>query len=431
MLALLDGNNFFVSAERSVRPSLCDKPVVVLGSNDGCVVARSNEAKDLGIKMGQPWFQIRHLEDEAGVIALSANFELIGEVSTRMMSLASGLGPDVHIASVDECFVDVGGVRNITARANAVRERIYRWVGVPCCVGIASTPTLSKLANHVAKSAERRPGSYPPHLARVCNFAELRQSELDEIFANTDVGEVWGIGRRIGKQLNETGIMTVKAFLDLSPALVRARWGVVLERTLRELQGQRCVALDDMSAARQQIACTRSFGSPIQDLQTLIQAVSEFITKAAEKLRRQDSYAGQVLVFAHTSPFRPGPRFSESSVTPLLRPTADTALLIQAAVAGAKRIFRPGFDLSKAGIMLLDLGPSSVHQGELLLDDSNGLDRSHLMGAVDVLNERYGKGTVHVASTGQSERQRVWAIRQDRRTPCATTRLSDIPVVRA
>ena len=431
MLALLDGNDFFVSCERSVRPSLCGRPVAVLGSNDGCVVARSNEARDLGIKMGQPWFQIRHLEDEAGLVALSANFELIGEVSTRMMSLASGLGPDVHIASVDECFVEVGGVRNITARSHAVRERIMQWVGIPCCIGLAPSPTLAKLANHVAKSAERKPGSYPPELARVCNFTELSPADLDAIFSTTEVGEVWGIGRRLGKQLNEAGIMTVKAFLGLSPALVRARWGVVLERTLRELQGQRCVALDDVAAARQQIACTRSFGSPIKDLQTLIQAVSEFTAKAAEKLRRQSSYAGQVLVFAHTSPFRPGPRFSESSVTPLLRPTADTALLVPAAVAGAKRIFRPGFDLTKAGIMLLDLSPSSAYQGELLLDDSGAIDRSKLMGTVDKLNERYGKGAVHVASTGQSGRPRNWIMRQDRRTPCATTRLSDIPVARA
>lgn len=432
MYALVDGNNFYVSCERVFRPALNGRPVVVLSNNDGCAVARSNEAKALGIAMGAPWFQIRHLVESDGLVGLSANFVLYGDMSDRMMSLAAGLGPTQEIYSIDESFVGLHGVRgNLVQRAHLVRSRILQWTGVPCCVGIASTKTLAKLANHIGKTAERKPGSYPVELAQVCNLASLPAQDLDDVLKATDVGEVWGVGRRITAQLKEGGVHTVQDLRRLDPATVRRRWSLTMERTVRELQGQPCIQLDDAPSAKQEIACTRSFGRPVTDLQPLIEAVSEFTGRAAEKLRAQGSLAGQLLVFAHTSPHRAGPRFSRSVVVPLRRPTADTSVLTNAATLGLRAIYEPGYQLIKAGVMLLDLQPSSVHQGELDLEPESDADKSRLMTAMDKLNSRFGKGTVHVASAGYAGPLRAWGMKQERLTPQYTTSWADIPVARA
>ena len=233
MFALVDGNNFYVSCERAFRPSLKRWPVVVLSNNDGCAIARSNEAKALGVKMGQPWFECRHLAEEAGLVALSANFTLYGDMSNRMMSIAAGLGPGQEIYSIDESFIDLAGVRgDLVARAKIMRERILQWIGIPTGIGIGSTKTLAKLANHVAKTASRKPGSYPTEMAHVCNLAALPAADLDAVLQATEVGEVWGVGRRIAKQLHDCGITNVLQLAQLDAATVRRRWSVVLERTV-------------------------------------------------------------------------------------------------------------------------------------------------------------------------------------------------------
>ncbi|WP_291518710.1 Y-family DNA polymerase [Acidovorax sp.] len=432
MYALVDGNNFYVSCETAFRSSLRGLPVVVLSNNDGCAIARSNEAKALGIKMGAPWFEIRHFERTHGLVAMSANFVLYGDLSDRMMSLAAGLGPTQERYSIDESFIGLHGVRgDLVRRSRVIRERILRWVGIPCGIGIGQTKTLAKLANHIAKSAERKPGSYPAELAQVCNLCTLLPQDLDDVLAATQVDEVWGVGRRIAAQLHDGGVHTVLDLVRMDPATVRRRWSVVLERTVRELQGMECIRLDDAPAPKNEIACTRSFGRSVTDLQPMLEAVSEFATRAAEKARKQGSLAGQLLVFAHTSPFRPGPRFSRSAVMPLRRPTADTALLIQAATAGMTQIYESGYQFAKAGVMLLDLAPSAIQQGELDLEEEGGQDRTKLMAALDSLNGRYGKGTVHVASTGATNRASTWGMKQERRTPHYTTCWNDIPIARA
>jgi DNA polymerase V len=432
MYALVDGNNFYVSCERVFRPSLNGRPVVVLSNNDGCAIARSNEAKALGIKMGAPWFQIRHLEEPEGLVALSANFTLYGDMSNRMMSLAAGLGPVQEIYSIDESFIGLQGVRgDMTKRSRAIRERIDRWVGIPCGVGIGQTKTLAKLANYIAKTAERKPGSYPDELAQVCNLATLPAQDLDDVLAATPVEEVWGVGRKISAQLHEGGIHTVLDLARMDPATIRRRWSVVLERTVRELQGMQCIDLDDAPEPKQEIACTRSFGQAITELPPLVEAVSEFASRAAEKLRKQGSLASQLLVFAHTSPFRPGPRFNKSVVVPLRRPTADTGKLGWAAAMGMRRMYEPGYKMAKAGVMLLDLVPGNVLQGELDLEEEDQRDRTKLMVALDTLNGRYGKGTVHSASTGGTNKGKDWGMRQERRTPQYTTCWDDVPIARA
>ena len=432
MFALVDGNNFYVSCERVFRPSLNGRPVVVLSSNDGCAIARSNEAKALGVKMGAPWFEIRHLEEQEGLVALSANFALYGDMSDRMMSIAAGLGPAQEIYSIDESFIGLDGVRgDLTKRSHAVRDRINQWTGIPCGVGIGATKTLAKLANHIAKTAERKPGSYPESLATVCNLLNLPGSDVDAILAATDVGEVWGVGRRIGQQLRDAGVTSVLDLARLSPSMVRDRWSVVLERTVRELQGEACISLDDAPSPKKQIACTRSFGQPVTEVKPLIEAVSEFTSRAAAKLRRQSGLAGQILVFAHTSPFRQGPHFSKSIVIPLRRPTADTRHLVQAAVMGVTQIYKPGFKLSKAGVMLLDLMPDNVSQGEFDFGAPETRDRGRLMAAMDAINDRFGRGAIHVGSAVGVGAHRDWSMRQERLTPLYTTKFSDMPVARA
>lgn len=433
MYALIDGNNFYVSCERVFRPSLQGRPVVVLSNNDGCAIARSNEAKALGIRMGAPWFEIRHLEQSHGLVALSANFALYGDMSDRMMSLAAGLGPHQEIYSIDESFVDLTGIPGVLVeRGRKIRERILQWVGIPCCIGMARTKTLAKLANHVAKTAERKPGSYPEHLAQVCNLETLTDAEREEVLRSTPVQEVWGIGPRIGLQLIEQGIKTVHDLVQIDGATLKRGWSVMLERTVRELRGLPCIELDHSPRPKQQIACTRSFGRPVTQRAGLEEAVTEFASRASQKLRGQNSLCGQVMVFIRTSPFRKDPQYSRSIVVPLRRPTADSAAITQGALAGLKAIYREGFNYAKAGVMLMELQPSDREQLELELGDaSTARDRTRLMAALDSINERYGRGTMALASAGMEGDRRAWSMRQERRTPRYTTHVDELLDVRA
>ena len=443
MYALIDGNNFYVSCERVFRPSLNDRPVVVLSNNDGCAISRSNEAKALGIRMGAPWFQIKDLEAEAGLVSLSANFALYGDMSDRMMSLAAGLGHRQEVYSIDECFVDLSGIAgDLVRRARIIRQRLWRWVGIPSCVGLGPTKTLAKLANHIAKDAERKPGSYPAQHAQVCHLGLLTRAQLDDLLARTEVGEVWGVGPRIGRQLVAQGVKTALDLARLSPAHARAQWGVVLERTVRELQGTPCLDIEDVPSPKQQIACTRSFGQPVLQLDDLREAVTEFACRAAQKLRRQNSHAAQVLVFVRTSPFRATPQYSQSSIVPLRCPGADSAHITQAALAALDVIYRPGYLYAKAGVMLLDLQPASLRQEVLDLDEPDAdvtallpLQRrasERLMKALDHLDLRHGRGTVKLGSASvASAAPPIWGMKQARRTPGYTTCWNELAVARA
>jgi len=384
--------------------------------------------------MGHPWHEIRHLEHQAGLVAFSANFALYGDMSDRMASLVAALGHRHEVYSIDESFVDLSGIRgDMTERAHAIRARVLQWVGIPCGVGIAHTKTLAKLANHVAKTAERKPGSYPSKLAQVCNLAQLPREDLDAVLDSTDVGEVWGVGRKIAAQLKVAGIETVLDLARLDPATVRRRWSVVLERTVRELQGMPCIGLDDQPPPKKEIACTRSFGQPVSGLADLEQAVSTFASMAAQKLRRQSSHTAYVLVFIHTSPYRKGPQYARSITVPLLRATSDTVPVVNAALAGLRRIYRPGYAFIKAGVMLLDLHSAKLRQGELDLEPQEAKDctRERLMGVLDELNQRYGRGTLKLASAGVEAlgERASWAMRQERRSPAYTTCWDDMLVV--
>ena len=405
--------------------------------------------------MGAPWFQIKHLEDEAGLVALSANFALYGDMSDRMMSLVAGLGHKQEIYSIDESFVDLTGIRgDMIRRSRLIRQRVLQWTGIPTCIGIGPTKTLAKLANHIAKTAERKPGVYPERfnghgadgsIAQICHLGLLSDADKQTLFERTEVTEVWGVGPRIGKQLKDSGIATVQDLVQLDPVTVARRWSVVLERTVRELQGTPCIDLEHEPPAKQQIACTRSFGHPVTEQAELAQAITEFASRAAEKLRRHKQQASQILTFVRTSPFRrQDDQYSRSMVWPLVRPTQDTAVLVNAALETLKAIYRPGFNYAKAGVMLMDLIPEGFAQGELdwgadsLSITQATKDRSKVMGAIDSLNTRYGRGTVKLASGGAEHARQIktgmpppgWKMKQQRRTPRYTTHWQELAVVK-
>lgn len=444
MFALVDVNNMYVSCERVFRPSLMGRPVVVLSNNDGCAIARSNEAKDLGIKMAQPWFQIRHLQRQAGLIALSANFELYGDMSSRMMSLVGEYAPRQEIYSIDECFLDFDGVHgDLAAIGRDMRAKVLQWTGLPTSVGFGPTKTLAKLANHVAKTEDRKPGTYARPIAQVCDFGAMAPEELNRLMRLTDVGDVWGVGRKSSARLKEQGIQTVGDLVRADIATLRSQFNVVMEKTVLELRGTSCLDVDDAPAANQQIMCSRSFGAAVTNLQELIEVVSQFASRVAEKAREQRSVAGAVHVFISTSPFRQNDKqHSPSGTLPLGRPSADTRVLIAAAVRLLEGLYRPGFNYVKAGVMLVELQADDQVQGELDLfsgmdpagEPVTPRDPSKLMGALDALNQRFGKGAVTVASALRQETAHAGGgvqSRQEWRSPRYTTRLAEIPAVRA
>jgi DNA polymerase V len=431
----------YVSCERVFQPRLVGRPVVVLSSNDGACIARSNEAKEIGVQMAQPWFQVKHLVRTAGLIAVSANFELYNDLSSRMMAIAARFAPEQMIYSIDESFLSFAGMAgDLAGIGRQLRAAVLRETGLPTSVGFGPTMTLAKLANHIAKTADRKPGSYPGALAQVCHLGQLGETEREHLFAQTAVGEVWGVGRKINARLEAAGIRTVLDLVRVDAATLRRNFNVVLEKTLRELRGTACLSMDDAPAAKKQILVSRSFGKAVTQRDSIVEAISEFAARAAEKLRQQKSAAGAITVFFMTSPFRQNDLQHSVQVTvPLARPTADTALLIRAAVGVVAGEFRSGVNYAKAGVMLGEIFSEELPQGELdLFSPAAGRvevrNRAGLMQTIDVLNRRYGRDSVHIGSAtaaSSKEKQRSWATRQDRRSPRYTTRWAEMPVVRA
>jgi DNA polymerase V len=437
MFALVDVNNMYVSCERVFQPALNGKPVVVLSNNDGACIARSNEAKDLGVKMAQPWFEVRHLERSAGLIALSANFELYGDMSSRMMSIAAACAPRQEIYSIDECFLDVEGVQQGRVELGRhLRQQVLQWTGLPTSIGFGPTKTLAKLANHVAKMADRKPGAYARGLAQVSDFGALQPAELDELMRLTDVAAVWGVGRKTAPRLQEAGIRTVLDLKRAEAAALGRQFSVLMHKTVLELQGTRCLELEDAPPASQQIMCSRSFGQPVTALPDLIDVVSGFASRVALRLREQQGVARAIQVFISTSPHRRQDRQHAPTATlPLPRPTADTRALVSAAVRALRSIYRPGYRYAKAGVMLVDLQGAAQEQASPgLFDEPEPAQpdgRRDLMQTIDALNERFGRDAVGVASAAARGGPRAHASRQERRSPRYTTRLDEIVTARA
>ncbi|MBT5985235.1 MAG: Y-family DNA polymerase, partial [Nitrospina sp.] len=297
-IALIDCNNFYVSCERVFNPALKRKPVIVLSNNDGCVIARSQEVKDLRIKMGVPWFKVQNLARYHKVIVFSSNYTLYADMSNRVMKVVSEFAPNQEIYSIDECFLDLTGFEHfgLTDYGQRIRSTINRLVGLPVCVGVGASKTLAKLANHIAKKCSVFDG--------VCNLNEITQDTLDSLFSKIKVGEVWGVGRCIEKKLAKLGVNTVFDLKQSSPQALRKQFSVLMERTIRELNGESCIPLEKIASLKKQLVCSRGFGIPVSSLSELSEAVITYTTRVAEKLRRQRSVTAMVCVFIQTDPFK-------------------------------------------------------------------------------------------------------------------------------
>ena len=418
-IALVDCNNFYVSCERLFRPSLEGKPVVVLSNNDGCVVSRSQEVKDLGLRMAVPWFQMKGLAKRHGIIALSSNYTLYADISNRVMRLLSQYSPDQEIYSIDECFLDLTGMSELTEYAQTIRGTIRQCVGIPVCIGIAPSKTLAKLANHVAKKQKQ--------FHSVCDFNAMTVRMLDNLLAKIGVSEVWGVGRRSAERLQQMGIATVLE-LKCSPAKrVRAEFGVVMERIVAELNGEACIGLDEVTPPRQQIICSRSFGAPVSSLADLEQAVVAYTTRAAEKLRAQHSIAGGIQLYIRTNPHKADSQYQPTILLPLIEPTNDTRLLCRAALDGLRQIYRSGCAYQKAGVMLTGIIPATSRPRTLFDDVAIQQKSAVLMETLDRINRRMGSGTMQLLGEGVSK---SWAMRRGSVSQCYTTEWDELAVVR-
>ncbi|NJD33455.1 MAG: Y-family DNA polymerase, partial [Betaproteobacteria bacterium] len=415
--ALIDGNNFYVSCERVFDPRLEGRPVIVLSNNDGCAVSRSNEAKALGVRMGAPWFQLRELARKHGIVALSSNYALYGDMSRRMMTVLAQYASDQEIYSIDECFLGMDGFDHFDriAHAQAMRQHVRQWIGIPVCVGIADTKTLAKLANYCAKKGLAGKDG-------VCDFGQLSEGDQSRLFSQIGVGEIWGVGPQLTRQLTARGIGTVEALRAADPKALRREFSVTMERIIAELNGESCVDLEAVAPAKQQILSSRSFGQYVSDLATLEEAVASYVGIAAAKLRHQGSIAERVQVFVHTSPFRRDlPQYAQAVTIPLPIPSDDTLLLTRAALWGLKRIYREGYEYQKAGVMLMNLLPASVRQPDLFYAAQNN---DALMTVVDRINATWGRGTLRSAAEGITK---AWGMKRERMSPSWTTRWEDLP----
>ena len=418
-IALIDVNNFYVSCERVFNPKLEDVPVVVLSNNDGCAVARSNEVKALGVKMGQPWFQLKDLAKKHGIIAYSSNYTLYADMSARVMNILSEYSPNQEIYSIDESFLELTGFQNQLNYGQSIRQRIKQCTGLPVCVGIGATKTLSKLANHVAKKN--------PEFNGVCDFNSFSTSLHNEWLSSIEVGEVWGIGRRLAPRLNKFGVKTVLDLKNANSKRLREEFSVDKEKTIRELNGVPCIGLEEISPPKKQIISSRSFGVTVKDLRSLEESVSSHIAKAAEKLRRQQSYAGAVQVFITTSRFnKPEENYHNLYKIKLPTQSADTILLTKVALYGLHKIYRKGYEYNKAGVMLTDFVDSDHRQADLFglrLQDNKS---KSLMKVMDQINARMGKGTIKLASEGTEQH---WKMKQGSMSPAYTTKWDELVTV--
>ncbi|HQS37991.1 MAG: DNA polymerase V subunit UmuC [Methylophilales bacterium 39-45-7] len=419
-IALIDVNNFYVSCERVFNPKLTGKPVVVLSNNDGCAVARSNEVKALGVSMGAPWFKMKDLAKQHGIIALSSNYALYADMSNRVMSILRQFSPDQEVYSIDESFLDLTGFqsRDLITYGQQMRKRILNWTGLPVCVGIGATKTLAKLANHCAKKR--------PIFNGVCNLNALSSLELDALFAEIDVGEIWGVGGKLAPKLKALGINSVLDLKRASPERLRQQFSVVMEKTIRELNGTVCIELEEMVPAKKQIMSSRSFGIPVRDYVSLAESITLYVSRAAEKLRKQQSFAGSIYIYIRTSPFKPDdPFYSNGMTIPLPSPTDDTRQLVNVALWGLKQIYKPNYNYAKSGIMLGELVPIQGVQTDLFSQTRVSPQSTLLMSTMDSINRKMGKESIKLASEGF---RRTWKMKQENKTPSYTTCWSDLPV---
>lgn len=416
MFGLCDGNNFFVSCERVFDSSLENKPVVVLSNNDGCVIARSNEAKALGIKMGANFFEIEDFVKKHNVQVYSTNFVLYADMSIRMKGLLSRFTPQLEDYSIDEAFLDLSGFtkEKLSEHCYEMVHTVKQGSGIPVSLGVASTKTLAKVANRFAKK-------YSGY-KNVC-IIDTEEKRIKAL-QNTKVSDVWGIGRRNAKKLLDIGVQTAYDFTLLNRVWVRKQMTVVGERTWRELHGEPCIDIETIQPDKQSIMVSRSFGKMIDDFSTIKEATANYACMAAAKLRKQKSCAKSLLVFLETNPFRNDlPQYSQHIVITMPVATNSSIEIVNYLSVGLKKIFRPGYKYKKSGVMLMDIYSENAIQGHLW-DKIDREKHRRLMEVLDRTNDRYGSNTLKLAVLGDGEQ---WKIKQKRLSPCYTTRMSDFP----
>jgi DNA polymerase V len=395
LITLVDCNNFYVSCERVFRPDLIGKPVAVLSNNDGCIVARSKEVKDLGVKMGVPLFQIQQLVNQHQIKLFSSNYTLYADMSARVMSILEEFAPNMEVYSIDEAFLDLTGVchKDPIAYGHRIRKVVFQATGIPVCVGMGPTKTLAKLANFAAKKWRKTEG--------VLDLSEtMRREKLMRI---VPVGEVWGIGSRTSAKLNQLGIHTVWDLAIQPSKRIQAQFNVVVARTVLELNGVPCMELEEIAPNKQEIVCSRSFSRRLTDYRELSEALAEFCCRAAEKLRRQQSVTGCITIFIRTSPFNPKePQYQRAASVKLDAATQDTRTIIATANRMLKELFKAGYGYQKCGVQLSQLQPKSA-PGQLELfdfvDSDLPAENCPLIEAMDRINRRFPK-SISVAATG-------------------------------
>jgi len=419
VFALVDCNSFYASCERVFRPDLAKTPIVVLSNNDGCVIARSYDAKPF-VKMGAPYFQIKDTLRRHGIVAFSSNYALYGEISQRVMTLIEGMVAGSEVYSIDEMFCDLTGQPgDLTALGRSIREKVLRCTGIPVGVGIARTKTLAKLANHTAKRLQQQTGG----VVDICD-----PFKRDWVLRNTAVAEVWGVGRRLNAHLQAMGIHSAMDLARADPASLRAKFSVVLERTARELAGVPCLELDDPDPPKQEICCSRMFGKRLTELAPIKEAVASYTARAAEKLRAQGSMCKKMRIAVRTGMFNPDEaKYANGVLVELPYPTHDTLLMTNAATQAVERIFREGYRYSKAEVLLLDLRQPGEYTDDLFaLTQPKKCEQ--LMRTLDSINARWGRGTLRSATVPTAP---DWGMRRELMSQSYTTRLDQLWTVKA
>lgn len=422
MFGLADVNSFYASCEALFRPDLRGKPVIVLSNNDGCVIARSAGAKKLGIKMGAPWFQIKNQDFSERVHVFSSNYALYHSMSQRVMTALEEITPRVEQYSIDEMFLDLTGIdfcEDFEHFGRRLRAHVLATTGLTVGVGMGPTKTLAKSAQWASKEW--------PQFRGVLALTPGNPKRTATLLANQPVEEIWGVGRRIGKRLNLMGIENALQLSRAHPALIRKNFSVVLERTVRELNGESCIPLEEFVPAKQQIVCSRSFGERITSKVLMQEALCQYATRAAEKLRKERQFCRRISVFIRTSPHAQGEIFyGNSAGESLTIPTQDTRDLIEVAMRSLDRIWLEGRRYMKAGIMLDDFTPNGVSQLNLFDENKPRANSAQLMKVLDGINQS-GLGSVWFAGQGVNTE---WKMKRDMLSPAWTTRWSDIPVAR-
>jgi DNA polymerase V len=412
-IALIDVNNFYVSCECVFNPQLKNKPVVVLSNNDGCVISRSSQAKALGIKMGEPWFKCQDIVRQYHIQGLSSNYALYADMSNRVMTILNDFSPNQEVYSIDECFLDVTGFNknNLAEYGQEMRKRILQWTGLPVCVGIGATKTLAKLANHIAKKQSQFNG--------VCNLNQLTNDEVNWLFSHIDVGEVWGVGRRLSTQLKRLGVNTALDLKQADPEYFRQQFSIVMAKTVSELNGTVCVEIEEISPPRKQILSSRSFGKPVRDYNSLAESITMYMSRAAEKLRSQQSLANVVQVYIRTSPFRlDDHQYSNGMTIPLANPTDDTRALVKVALHALSCLYKRHYSYAKAGVSLGGLIPKTSVQFDMLDSAQSTLRSQNLMSTIDQINRKMGKTSIQLASEGFAS---AWKMKQQQKSSGYTT----------